>query len=163
MRRVVALLVIAAVLSGCGGKSKVGNQSLLNFKDQAQQRLGGATPTPARTAAPAATAAPKGAVAAATPAPKAADEPAAIVIAINSDSVGTSFDPTVARVVVGAPVEWVNRDSSARSVEADGGQFDSGPIKPGASWSWTPTAAGKINYHDGTRPYAVAALEVAAK
>lgn len=157
----LAALLLGLAAMACGNSNKVGSDSLVNFQDEAQNRLGAATATPRVTqaAASSATAAPKGAITQATPKPA---ERAAITVAINSDTGNTkgSFDPSVARVYAGSEVLWTNKDSVARSIVSDTDAFKSGPIAPGASWSYKFTTAGKFNYHDGTRPYAVAIVEV---
>ena len=177
IRRMKVLLVafLALAFAACGDDSKVGDESLLNFEEQAeQQRLGQTT----STAAPATTAPgapPKAGVGATTTAPPTTAAPRATTtappqqqpsfeIAIHGDVGGQSqFDPAAARVLRGVLVKWVNRDSEARSVEADGGVFSSGPIAPGGSFTWKADTPGRVNYHDGTRPYAVAFVEVVAR
>ncbi|MFP5325981.1 MAG: hypothetical protein ACLGHT_00690, partial [Acidimicrobiia bacterium] len=82
-------------------------------------------------------------------------------ISINADNSGTSqFSPSAIAVAKGVTVRWTNRDSVARSVEADGGEFNSGPIAPGGTFLWKASQAGAFNYADGTRPYAVGRIEV---
>lgn len=171
-RKVAVLLsavVAAALVSGCGGNNKVGSKSLVNFKDQAQQRLGATTTT---AAGPATTTAAGGGghlgiggATTTTAAPRVATTVApqqTFEIDINGDNAGTTqFDPPAARVFVGTSVKFVNKDSVARSIESDSNAFaPSGPIAPNSSWTFKPTAAGQFNYHDGTRPYAVGSLEV---
>lgn len=182
MRRhtIAALLLVASlVLAACGGDNKVGDEKILDFKEQTQQRLGettttaaptettaapvaapggkaglGATTVPPTTAAPATTAAP---VTTTTTERK----QAVFEIRINGDSAGAAqFDPSAARVFVGTQVRFTNADVEPRSVEADNGTFQSPSIAPGDSWTYNATTAGRFNYHDGTRPYAVASLEV---
>jgi plastocyanin len=153
----------AMLLAACGESNKVGSKSLINFQDEAQQRLGQSTPSPAPAPVAAATAGAPGkqALAAPTAAPRqASEEQVALTIAINDDSAGTNFDPSVARVLAGSQVRWVNNDKVPRSVESDTGAFASGMLQPGAAWIWKFKAAGKFNYHDGTRPYAVGLVEV---
>jgi len=170
MRRTIGVLAAAVLLmSACGDKNKVGDESLLNFKDQTNQRLGETTTTaaPVTTAPPTTVAGGKAAVGATTTAPPRATTTTAAVtfdIAINSDSAGSSqFDPPSARVFVGTVVRWVNKDTVARSVEADGRQFASPSIPPGGTFTYRVSTAGRLNYHDGTRPYAVASLDVVSR
>jgi plastocyanin len=82
------------------------------------------------------------------------------VVKIYPDSAGQQFQPRVATFKAGTVVRWTNTDSVPRSVEGDNGEFTSPSLAPGASFEWTPRAAGTINYHDGTRPYAVGTLDV---
>jgi plastocyanin len=167
---VLSALLAAAVVSGCGGNNKVGSKSLVNFKDQAQQRLGATTSTvagPATTAAGGSGHLGIGGATTTTAAPRATTTVApqqAFEIDINGDNSGTTqFDPPAARVFVGTSVKFVNKDSVARSVESDNNAFASGPIAPNGSWTYKPGSAGQFNYHDGTRPYAVGSLEVVSK
>lgn len=159
-------------LAACGGSNKVGDNSLLNFKDQANKRLGDTTTTgaPATTVAGAkgqlgiggTTATTKAAAVPTTTHP--APQVATLEIDINSDGTSsTQFDPSNARIFRGSIIKWTNKDTQARSVESDTGAFRSPSIPPGGSWSWTPNAAGQFNYHDGTRPYAVGSFEVLNK
>lgn len=165
----VVVLLFVLVAAACGKENKVGDESLLNFKDQAQkERLGETTTTvaAASTTAPPTTAAAanKGALrnTTTTAAPAATTTTAvnAFDIAINSDQGGSQFAPVSAQVYVNTLVRWTNKDTVARSVEADDGSFRSPSIAPGAAWTYRPTKTGRFNYHDGTRPYAVASLEV---
>ena len=60
-------------------------------------------------------------------------------------------------------VVFVNTDSVARSVVSEQGapqSFNSGPIQPGKSWSFTFTKAGNYQFADGTRPYATGEVQV---
>jgi plastocyanin len=178
-RRTTAIAVLALLaLVACGDKSKVGDQSLLNFKDKAnQERLGQTTTTAAATATTVAgqkasigastTTSTTNAAAAAAQrqaqqqAQQQAIQAATIQVAINGDGQGYQFDPSAVRVYKGSFVKWVNHDTVARSVESDDGKsFVSPSIPPGGSWTYTASTPGQFAYHDGTRPYAVATLEV---
>ena len=82
-------------------------------------------------------------------------------IAINGDKSGLpQFEPTNARVRVGTPVRFVNNDTQARGVYSREAGFSSPEIAPGASFTWTPKAAGTFPLRDPTRPYVTATLEV---
>lgn len=159
-RLLVALLALTLVLGACGKEKSVGDESLLEGTDESGEgpRLGETTTT---TAAPAGdtptTAAPQATTAPPTTAPAAPS----VEVSIGSDTTaGGQFQPRVAQVPSGAIVRFINNDTVARSVVADGGAFDSGPIAPGASWDWVAGGAGSYNYSDGTRPYAVGSIEV---
>ena len=174
IRRSLCLLGLVALLTtGCSNDSKVGEEGLLNFKDQSP---GAFNADPSKSAAPkatkkAATSAPPVAAKTTAPsakpkaaAPKPAQEQIALSISVNSDTGGKSqFDPSAARIYAGTCVQWKNTDTVARSIVADGNAFSSGSIPPGGTYKYCPKAAGKFNYHDGTRPYAVASLEVLAR
>ena len=168
---VAVALLVGLALAGCGSNNKVGDKSLVNFKDQTQQRLGGTSTT---VGGPATTAAGGGGHlgiggATTTAAPRVAttqppQQQQSFEIDINGDNAGTTqFDPSAARVFAGTTVRFVNKDTVTRSVESDSGAFASGSIAPGASWSYKAGSAGQFNYHDGTRPYAVGSLEVVSK
>jgi plastocyanin len=170
MRRRLLVLAMAAsvALVGCGSDNKVGDESLVNFKDQAQERLGARTST---TVVVASTAAGQGgqlAMGVATTTTRPAAAAATTVpaqqtfeIDINGDNqASTQFDPPAARVFKGTVVKWTNKDTAPRSIEADNGAFKSPSIPPGGTFTYTANAVGSFNYHDGTRPYAVASLEV---
>lgn len=178
----VALLAVAA-LAGCGEDNKVGDESLLNFKEQAGTRLGETTTT---TAAPTTTTAAvpyqgappggrPGATATTTPpTTRPATQPTAttqataprpqvatLEIFINSDNVADPpLDPQAARVFVGSIVRWVNRDSVPRSVVAVNNAFRSPMIPPGGSFDYKANTVGLFDYGDGTRPYVNGSLEV---
>jgi plastocyanin len=112
-----------------------------------------ATSAPAQT-----TAAPTHA---ATPAPTAKPVAQNFSIGINGDNSGSpQFNPPAARVYTGTIIVFTNKDSVPRSVVSDNGTFNSGPIAPGATWNYTAAIVGTFNYHDGTRPYAVAYFQV---
>jgi plastocyanin len=158
-RILVALFAIALLATGCSDKKSVGNDALLEGTDESSDgtRLGETTTT---TAAPvdenAATTAPPE-----TAPPTTAAAAPAIEVSIGSDTTaGGQFQPRVARVPSGAIVRFVNNDTVERSVVADGGAFDSGPIAPGGVWDWVSGGSGTYNYSDGTRPYAVGSIEV---
>lgn len=164
-RLVVPMLATLLALASCGSSTKVGDESQLNFKDQANSRLGERSPSPSLAAKTGAPPDQKQAVGSPTPNAKPsqqATQQAAITVAINSDSAGSAFDPSAVRVSKGSKVTWVNKDSVARSVEADDGHFNSGNLNPGASFTYVAGQLGKFNYHDGSRPYAIGSIEVVA-
>ena len=159
-RLLFALLAVVSFAAACGGGEDVGDESLLEGTEQDDDgtRLGETTTTTAATTdtSAAVTTAPP----ATTPTTAAAAAPS-VTVSIGSDTTsGGQFQPRVAQVPSGAIVRFVNNDSVERSVVADGGAFDSGPIAPGATWDWTAGGGGTYNYSDGTRPYAVGSIEV---
>jgi plastocyanin len=188
MRRAMVLLVAALALvtsAACGSDNKVGDQSLLNFKEQAGNRLGETTTT---TAAPTTTTA-KGAVTTTTK-PKATAGAAATTTTIkaataagaatattaakptqtvreiliwgdNDPSGATQLEPPTQTAYVGSIIRWINKDKVPRAVRADSGQFASPMIAPGASWDYTARTAGEFDYSDDTRPYVTGKLLVA--
>ena len=186
MRRRAAVLVLALVAimgsAACGSDNKVGDESLLDFKDQAQSRLGETTTT---TAAPTATTAqaaattttkPKAGAAATSTTLKAGTgatvttattAPAAVQsireIFINGDDAELPIDPQIQTAYTGSVIRWTNMDSVPRSVRADSGQFASPMIAPGKSWDYTAGSVGTFAYSDDTRPYVKGELRVAKK
>jgi len=159
---------VALLIAGCSEGSTVGDKGLLEGTDgSGGTRLGETTTTatPETTAPPApepgagATTTAKPAAATTTAKPQAKGFP----IKIQPDSAGTQFEPRVAQVFAGTPVTWTNTDSVARSVEFSDQSYNSGPIPPGGSATFTANRAGEFNYSDGTRPYAVGTLKVQAR
>jgi plastocyanin len=55
-------------------------------------------------------------------------------------------------VDAGTTIVWRNRDPLAHTVTSDSGAFDSGELKPGASWSHTFTEPGTFSYHCTPHP-----------
>jgi plastocyanin len=174
IRRLAGLAACAVLLSttACSSDSKVGDESLKTFKEKKQGSLDEQSPSARPSAKASAVAAPTKAAPVkhtAAPAKTAAAKPStgpqvALTVVVNSDTAGKSqFDPSAARIYSGTCVAWRNADKVKRSVVADAGSFTSGDIAPGGSWTYCPKSTGKFNYHDGTRPYAVAYLEVLAR
>ena len=186
-RRAVVLLLAGLALvtsTACGSDNKVGDESLLNFKEQAQNRLGETTTT---TAAPTTTTAAQGVVttttkpkaggAAATsttvkagtgaPVTTATTAPVAVQtireIYIYGDDAAQPLEPQVQTAYTGSIIRWINKDTVDRQVRADSGQFASPVIKPGASWDYTANTVGTFAYGDDTRPYVKGELRVAKK
>ena len=56
--------------------------------------------------------------------------------------------PSVINVTVGSTVTWMNAETTAQSIVADGGAFSSGSIAPNGQYSYTFPAAGTFTYHD---------------
>ena len=183
-RRAMVLLLAGLALvtsAACGSDNKVGDQSLLNFKEQANNRLGETTTT---TAAPTTTTAmgvvttttkPKAAGATSTTikaataagATAATTAPAAVQtireVYLYGDDAAQPLDPQIQTAYVGSIIRWINKDTVERSVRADSGQFASPVIKPGASWDYTAGTVGTFAYGDDTRPYVKGELRVAKK
>lgn len=55
-------------------------------------------------------------------------------------------------IEAGTTIEWRNRDPLAHTVTSDSAAFDSGEIRPGASWSHTFTTPGTYTYHCAPHP-----------
>jgi len=66
-------------------------------------------------------------------------------VAVNMKNI--EYVPKSVTVKAGEPINWTNGDSVAHTVTSDGPEkFDSGTMDPGAKFSYTPKAAGTINY-----------------
>ena len=182
---VLALALLAVVTSAaCGSDNKVGDKSLLDFKEQANNRLGETTTTTAAatttTAKSAATTTTKpgqkpGTAATSTTvrggpaatATSATTAPANLQtireVLIQGDDAEVALDPQIQTAYTGSVIRWINKDTVPRSVRADSGQFASPSIAPGASWDYTATTVGNFAYGDDTRPYVKGELRVAKK
>jgi LPXTG-motif cell wall-anchored protein len=58
-----------------------------------------------------------------------------------------SYSPKNLTVAPGDTVTWTNNGSTQHTVTADSGDFNSGPLNPGQSFSHTFTTAGTVPYH----------------
>jgi plastocyanin len=114
----------------------------------------GGTPTTASTSTP--TAAPTTApTATPTTAPTATptenephDQPTTAPSSGNSVAIANfAFSPASLTVKVGTKVTWTNNDSTAHTVTADQGAFDSQTVDPGGTFSFTFNHAGTFTYH----------------
>lgn len=65
-------------------------------------------------------------------------------------------------VEAGTTIVWRNRDPLNHTVTSDSGSFDSGELKPGASWSHTFTEPGTFSYHCTPHPLMRATVVVRA-
>jgi plastocyanin len=186
-RRAIVLFVASLALvtsAACGSDNKVGDDSLLNFKEQAGNRLGetttttaAATTTTAQGAVTTTTKPKAGAGSAATnttvkpgtaaTVTTATTAPAAVQttreIYIYGDDAPQPLDPQIQTAYVGSVIRWINKDTVPRSVRADSGQFASPAIKPGGAWDYTAGTVGTFAYGDDTRPYVKGELRVAKK
>jgi plastocyanin len=76
-----------------------------------------------------------------------------IKIVQNAMSAAVPYSPAVFHVVAGRTVTWVNLDTTAHTVTSNvSGQFDSGYITTGQTWSWTFTTAGTYHYYCAIHP-----------
>ena len=82
----------------------------------------------------------------AQPAPAKAAKPAANANAVRITN--ANFSPHNLDVTAGTTVTWTNTDAAPHSVTSDAkGLFDSGPIQPGATFTFTFAQAGTFPYH----------------
>jgi plastocyanin len=73
---------------------------------------------------------------------------------------GQGFAPAHARVAAGTRITWTNNDELPHSVTADDKRFDSGPLQPGQSFTWTADRPGAVAYHCIFHPSMTAMLDV---
>ena len=184
-RAMVLFLAVLALFASaaCKSDNKVGNKALLDFKEQANNRLGETTTTTAATTTTTArgavttTTKPKtlpGAAASTSSTARSAGAPSATTattavakatqtvreIDIYDDDATQPLDPQVQTAYLGSTIRWVNKGKADRVVKADSGQFASPTIHPGASWDYTANTAGIFAYSDDTRPYVHGELRV---
>ena len=65
---------------------------------------------------------------------------------------GGAFSPAKVTIDSGDVVEWTNNTAVNRQIVGDEGNFASGTLKPGQSYSFTFKTAGTYAYHDGLHP-----------
>jgi|WetSurMetagenome_2_1015567.scaffolds.fasta_scaffold35586_5 plastocyanin len=63
-----------------------------------------------------------------------------------------AFSPAEVTIKVGDTVTWTNGDSANHTVVADNGEFKSGDLGQGATFSFTFTKAGAYPYKCGVHP-----------
>ena len=173
LRRPLTLLAIVltsfGLLAACSSSNKTGNDSVLEFDQEQAQKFGGTTSTTAAAAESTTTAA----AAATTTAPKNVTTTTAakatttlppekqeVTIEVSINEQSPYFDPSVVQVLVGSKVRFTNKGTNPHSVLSDTGAFDSGRIPPGGVWIFEADRAGRYNYSDGGRPFAVGLIEV---
>jgi len=86
----------------------------------------------------------------------AAAGPPARVLTVAID--GMRFQPATLAVDPGDRVVWVNKDLVPHTVTARDGRFDSKTIAAGASFAWTATGSGRVEYACVYHPTMVATL-----
>jgi plastocyanin len=154
---VVVIVVIIAVLAS-GGDSTPSSTTVTTTAGSTTtgSATTGSATTAAPTTAPPTTATPTTApptTAPPTTAPPTTAPPTTPTTVANQvNIVNLAFDPATIAVKAGDTVTWVNGDSTAHTVVADDGSFDSGEIAPGASFPFTFAAAGTVPYHCGIHP-----------
>ena len=72
------------------------------------------------------------------------------------------FSPAVIDVQVGDTVAWRNTGTMQHTVTADGGEFDSGMLAPGATWEHRFSVPGTFGYHCTPHPWMKAVIHVIA-
>ena len=74
----------------------------------------------------------------------ASNSPSSTPISIKS----SGYSNANLKISMGSSVTWRNDDSVAHTVTADNGNFDSGDIMAGGTYSYTFPSAGTFTYHD---------------
>ncbi|HVE92546.1 MAG TPA: hypothetical protein VNE62_09655 [Actinomycetota bacterium] len=164
----LVLLLILGV-AGCGKPASVGSEVPLDVKGGENRRLG-ETPTPDPRSTPAPNAL---GVATPTPAPKAVQVTAAPTVApkkeyfelaLVTDSPYYAPNPEV-EFARGTVLRVTNKDTIPErkfrtyTASGSGGNFSSGPLKPGQVWEFTP-GPGQYNVTDEGLTFARGALTV---
>ena len=63
------------------------------------------------------------------------------------DITGFAFSPETLTISIGDTVTWTNKESATHTATADGGEFDSGNLGNGDTFSHTFTTAGTYTYY----------------
>ena len=88
-----------------------------------------------------------------------ADRPKTHVVTMEN----MQFSPRVLKVRVGDRIEYKNADLVPHTATAKpSGAFDSGLVKPGESWTFSPTTAGTFGYTCNFHPTMTGELTVVA-
>lgn len=78
--------------------------------------------------------------------PAKATKPAANANAVNISK--TNFAPHTLSVAVGTTITWTNKDTVIHTIVSDtGSTLNSGPVNPGATFTFTFSQAGTFPYH----------------
>jgi plastocyanin len=74
----------------------------------------------------------------------------------------SGFDPQVLVTGMGLRVTWTNDSPATQSVHFDnwGAAVDSGPIKPGQSWTFTADHTASVLYHSTYHPAFLGQLQI---
>ncbi len=134
---VLATIALAAILAACAPASPAAPALPLT----------GGNPTAAPTSAPASPTMVMPTTAATAPSSSAPASGGSDVTIVNF-----AFSPDALTVKAGTKVTWTNKDTTAHTVTADDGSFDSGPINPGMTFSFTFKQAGTVSYHCSIHP-----------
>jgi hypothetical protein len=161
MRGFAVVLIVLFGCAACGGGQKTGSEDVLDFEEQQKaDQLGAVTPKP--TAKPAnVSSAPSRTVA-----PAATAKPAAPTYDVQLVPGNPYYAPgDELRMPAGTTIRVTNKDttperSNGRSFTAENGAFDSGLIKPGATWSKVIAQKGTYTIVDKAVNFARATLTV---
>src|SRR5204862_4891763 len=79
---------------------------------------------------------------------------------VSATIVSGGYAPNPINISVGSSVTWMNNDTVAHSVVADGGSFSSGAIAPGGQYRYAFPSAGTFTYPAGANPSMVGLVNV---
>ena len=71
-----------------------------------------------------------------------------------------SFEPSTVKVKVGQKVVFTNEDSAVHTATADEGEFDSGDLRKGQSFTFMADKAGTFSYFCTPHQYMKGTVEV---
>ena len=72
----------------------------------------------------------------------------------DTDSGSVALDPTPIRYPVNRTITWINNSSAIIQIASeDGSTFDSGPLAPGETFTYTPNLIGSVYYRDKLHPW----------
>lgn len=87
--------------------------------------------------------------------------PSNVVVPAGSVNIqGNSFTPATLNAKVGDKITWTNNDGYDHTVTSDTGEFDSGHISSGQTFSFTFTKAGTFTYHCAIHTFMAAQVVV---
>lgn len=88
------------------------------------------------------------------PAPTVGGSAVDTVSIVDAGDGGVTLDPPRVRYPVNNPITWVNKSSQVVQIASeDNSTFDSGPLAPGESYTYTPTLIGSVYYRDRLHPW----------
>src|SRR5262249_41582792 len=82
------------------------------------------------------------------------------IVAGASTLTTTAFSPNPVSVPVGTTVTWMNNDNVTHTSVANNGNWNSGSIAPGGTFSMTFNTTGSFPYHCSIHPGMVATVNV---
>jgi plastocyanin len=97
-----------------------------------------------------------------TPAPTSAPTGSMTVTIPGGASTQTTsaFGANPLTIATGTTISWLNDDNTTHTTNADGNQWSSGNVAPGARFNFTFTSAGRYTYHCQIHPNMVGTIVV---